>query len=278
MADERPRLRINADDFGRSLRVNAAVARAHQDGVLTSASLMVTAPAAAEAVALARAHPTLEVGLHLALADAPAAVAHDPTLGLTTPDGWLRPDPVGQALRITLDPRARAAAAREVEAQLARFRATGLPLRHVDGHLNLHLAPPVLRALCRLLPAHGRPEVRVPRERLGPALALNARPLVYKVAHAAVFGLLAPWARRELRRAGLPVRDRVLGLLSTFDPPDARVLVGLVDEVQGATELYLHPGAAPAGEDRELAALLAPEVAAALAARGVVLERAGRAA
>ncbi|MCW8139846.1 MAG: ChbG/HpnK family deacetylase, partial [Planctomycetota bacterium] len=70
MADERPRLRINADDFGRSPRVNAAVARAHDEGVLTSASLMITAPAAAEAVALARARPRLEVGLHLALADA----------------------------------------------------------------------------------------------------------------------------------------------------------------------------------------------------------------
>src|ERR1051325_8571977 len=51
------RLIVNADDFGRSSSINAAVIRAHREGILTSASLMVNEPAFAEAVALARQNP-----------------------------------------------------------------------------------------------------------------------------------------------------------------------------------------------------------------------------
>ena len=61
------RVVVNADDFGASPAVNAAVVRAHREGVLTTASLMVTGAAFDEAVQLARATPTLAVGLHLAL-------------------------------------------------------------------------------------------------------------------------------------------------------------------------------------------------------------------
>ena len=60
---------VTADDFGAHPSVNAAVERAHRDGILTAASLMVGAPAAEDAIARARALPGLRVGLHLVLAD-----------------------------------------------------------------------------------------------------------------------------------------------------------------------------------------------------------------
>ena len=61
------RLIVSADDFGMSTGINAGILRAHREGILTSASLMVNGSACAEAVELARAHPTLSVGLHLVL-------------------------------------------------------------------------------------------------------------------------------------------------------------------------------------------------------------------
>src|SRR5262245_3458774 len=61
------RLVVNADDFGRSASINEAVRRAFQEGILTSASLMVNEPAFEEAVQLARQHPRLGIGLHLTL-------------------------------------------------------------------------------------------------------------------------------------------------------------------------------------------------------------------
>jgi len=61
------RLIVNADDFGRSHSINEAVVRAHREGILTTASLMVNEPGFDEAVAQAREHPQLGVGLHLTL-------------------------------------------------------------------------------------------------------------------------------------------------------------------------------------------------------------------
>ena len=60
---------VNADDFGLSPGVNAGVARTHEEGIVTSASLMVRQPAAEEAAAYARATPALGVGLHVDLGE-----------------------------------------------------------------------------------------------------------------------------------------------------------------------------------------------------------------
>ncbi len=266
-----PSLRVNADDFGRSSRVNAAIVRAHREGVLTSTSLMVGEPAAAEAVALARETPSLAVGLHLVLADGFASGSR--SAPMVDGDGRLPADPVAAGMRYFKErARLREAIRAEVEAQLERFVATGLPLRHVDGHLNVHLHPVILEALLDLLPRFGSPELRVPREPLGRALSVRARPVAYKLSHAAIFGALGAWARPKIRRRGIPVRDRVLGLLSTFDPPDEDVVLGLLAAVSGRCELYCHPGAVEPERDTELAALVSPRVRRRIDELGIVLE------
>src|SRR5262249_34645691 len=64
---ERARVVVNADDFGLCAAVNRAIGRAHEEGVLTSASLLANGPTFDEAVAIARARPSLGVGVHLNL-------------------------------------------------------------------------------------------------------------------------------------------------------------------------------------------------------------------
>lgn len=264
-------LRINADDFGRSSRVNAAIIKAHREGVLTSTSLMVGEPAAAEAVALARENPGLSIGLHLVLADGFASGPKDSPI--VDAQGRLPTDPVAAGMRYFRERASlRLPVRQEVQAQLERFVATGLPLRHVDGHLNVHLHPVILEALLDLLPRFGSPELRVPRESLRPALRLHARPVAYKLTHAAIFGALGAWARPKIVKTGIPIRDRVLGLLSTFDPPDEAVVLGLLGGVEGRCELYCHPGAVEPERDTELAALLSPRVKARIDELGIVLE------
>src|SRR5215218_4254874 len=61
------RLIVNADDFGLSPGVNRGIIRAHEQGIVTSASLMVRPAAAAEAAAYGRGHPRFGLGLHLDL-------------------------------------------------------------------------------------------------------------------------------------------------------------------------------------------------------------------
>ncbi len=74
LCESQRQLIVCADDFGRDVAVNEAVEAAHRDGILSTASLMVAAPAAADAVARARRLPGLRVGLHLVLVDGDAAL------------------------------------------------------------------------------------------------------------------------------------------------------------------------------------------------------------
>src|SRR3954464_1608282 len=76
------RLIVNADDFGRSRSINEAVIRAHKEGILTTASLMVNEPAFEEAVKLAKANPALGVGLHLTLLCGHSALTSEKISGL----------------------------------------------------------------------------------------------------------------------------------------------------------------------------------------------------
>src|SRR5262249_29615980 len=63
------RLIVNADDFGQSAGVTRGILEAHDRGIVTSTSLMVRWPAAAEAAAAAKSRPRLSVGLHVDLGE-----------------------------------------------------------------------------------------------------------------------------------------------------------------------------------------------------------------
>ena len=89
------RLVVNADDFGRSESINEAVIRAHTEGILTTASLMVNESAAEEAVHLAKEHPRLGVGLHLALVCGKAALPPEKIPRLAEANGQFSESAVG---------------------------------------------------------------------------------------------------------------------------------------------------------------------------------------
>lgn len=117
---------VNADDFGLTAGINAGVARCHEQGILTSASLMVRGPAAAAAAAYARARPGLSVGLHIDLCE-----------WACRGDEWYCVyDVVGSE-----EP---AAVAREVRCQLDAFcELMGRPPTHLDSHQHVHRAEPL---------------------------------------------------------------------------------------------------------------------------------------
>lgn len=60
---------VTADDFGLSPEINRAIVEAHEQGVVTAASLLVNAPSTQEAISLARQTPTLEIGIHLSIVE-----------------------------------------------------------------------------------------------------------------------------------------------------------------------------------------------------------------
>jgi len=272
---------VTADDFGATAGVNAAVVRAHRDGILTGASLMVRGDAAADAVHAAREAPDLGVGLHLVLAQGVPAAPPSEIPSLVTRAGRFPEQPVLAGFRHAwawCRRRGRAELAREVEAQLAAFAATGLPLGHVDGHLNMHLHPMVLPTLIALAPRYGIRAMRLTRDDLGFALAHDPRHGLRKRMESLIFRALGAYATPRLRAAGILVPERVFGLHATGHVDEAYLLALLPRLRTGVNELYCHPAAGDpvtgqAGYDHagELGALTSPRVRAALSAAGVRL-------
>jgi predicted glycoside hydrolase/deacetylase ChbG (UPF0249 family) len=58
---------VNGDDFGASHGINQGIIEAHQEGVLTSTSLMVNMAGTEEAVQMSVKSPNLSIGLHVVL-------------------------------------------------------------------------------------------------------------------------------------------------------------------------------------------------------------------
>lgn len=260
------RLQITADDLGASAAVNAAIARSHRSGILTTASLMVTGGAVTEAVALAGALPSLSVGLHLVLVDGRAASPPAAIPDLADGAGRFPGDAARAGLTLWWRRRRlRAQLETEIRAQLDAYRATGLPLAHVDSHHHLHMHPVVWSVLCPLLVEYGVPWVRIMDEDARGRCAGRA-PL--DELHAGVFRLLSLRVRSGARRSGLGAADRVYGLRATERLDEAELVRLLGALPDGTFEIFAHPREdTPAGR-REEAALTAPGVAEALARAG----------
>ena len=159
------RVIFSADDFGLSVAVNEAIERAHRDGILTQASLMVAGPAAADAVRRARTMPSLRVGLHLVVIEGQAISPRVEIPGLVGADGWFPSDQVRLGMKYFFWPAARRQLAHEIRAQFVAFAATGLTLDHANAHKHMHLHPAVGRLMIDIGRGFGLRAVRVPAER-----------------------------------------------------------------------------------------------------------------
>lgn len=274
-ADAARCLIVNGDDFGLSPQVNEGVLRAHRHGILTSASLMVAAPAWREAVELARAQPALGVGLHLTLAQGRAVLPGRSLRAIADRDGNLMDNPTRAGLHYFFSRRARAEVRAECRAQLERFLDTGLRPSHIDGHLNLHMHPVVMDTVLALAGEYGVPAVRLTREDTPTSLALDPRRALRKRWEAWIFRRLADHGEPRLRSAGVASPDHLFGLHQS-GRLDAAYLLGLLPRLRaGVTELYCHPATAGTPDaasrrtsdyrrDLELAALTSPAVRAAV--------------
>lgn len=230
------RLTLTADDFGLSEAVNEGIERAHRDGALTAASLMVAGRAAADAVARARRLPDLRVGLHLVAVEGPAILPPSDIPALVGADGWFPSDQLRLGLRYFFLPHVRRQLAAEIRAQFAAFAATGLPLAHADAHKHMHLHPTVGRLLIAAGRPHGLRRIRVPAE--PPAIMARLGTPASRALYA--------WTRllrAQARRAGLETPDSVFGLAWSGGMTEARLRRLMPLLPAGDVELYFHPAA-----------------------------------
>jgi len=228
---------FSADDFGLTESVNAAVEQAHTEGVLTQTSLMVAAPAAANAVARAKTLPGLNVGLHLVLVDGDSILGHARLPHITTPDGRFTKTQAALGIKYFFSPAARAELRAEIRAQFEAYASTGLPLHHADAHKHMHLHPTVGKYLIEIGKEFGLARIRVPAE---PPAVLEACGETLTFADRALYA----WTRilrAQARRANLATTDYVFGIKWSGHMTLARVKKLLEHIPNGSAEIYFHP-------------------------------------
>jgi len=273
------RLIVTGDDFGASIAVNTAIERAHRQGILNTASLMVAAADAADAVRRARTLPELRVGLHLVLVRGRAILPAGEIPDLVDAEGNL-PNVLFQAgVRFFFSPRVRRQLAAEIRAQFEGFRATGLTLDHVNAHNHMHLHPTVLDLILRIGADYGLRAVRLPHEPFLASWRAAGEGLPRRLANDVLLRPLLAAHRRRLARAGIARNDYVFGMNDTGAMVRDRMLGFLAQLPDGVSEIYCHPATGPwVGMEplasgyrfgEELDALTDSAVAAALARFGI---------
>jgi len=144
------RIIINADDFGLCDGVNKAVAQAHTEGVLTSATIMANMPAAEEAVKIAKKLPSLGVGVHLNLFKGRPVSKDSRVDCLLDADGRFALSPVKLSLLSMGRHKIRNAIRTELAAQIQWVIDSGLAPTHLDSHKHIHSFPAIFPIVCEL--------------------------------------------------------------------------------------------------------------------------------
>ena len=265
------RLIVNADDFGLSASVNQAVIRAHRDGILTTASLMVNEPGFDEAVKLAQENPKLGVGLHLVLLQGHSTLPPEKIPDLVNARGEFPNCPVGVGLNYFFKRSFREQLRAEIHAQFAKFHATGLKLDHVNGHLHLHLHPAIFKILMEDAAALRITHLRLTRDCLARSHRMSRGHLFYKVSHAAIFGFLSDRARKVLAAKKIRHAQISFGLLQDSRVDEEYILKLLPELPAGDSELYSHPSLDKF--KHEFDALVSPRVRAQIDKLGIQLIR-----
>lgn len=223
------RLIINADDLGYDPAVTDGILRAMTEGVVTSATLMVNTPYAAEAAARAR---PLAVGLHLNLARwKPLSPAIPATLLGRTGD-FVEANAPGLPAE---------AVKAEALAQLAEAqRLLGRAPTHVDVHKHLHRYPNILEGVAAAALDRGLPVRSVDagmRAALARKQVRSASHFIGEAGHEAYWTI--EHFRRELER--LP--DGVTELMCHPGLAPTHVASGYSQQREVELQTFLHPGA-----------------------------------
>jgi len=248
-----PNIILNADDFGRHALINAAVRDGVERGLLRSASFMAGEPAFDEAVAIAKAHPALGVGVHFTLVDGRPVLPPDEIPSLVGADGRFRPNHMAFVRDYFLGRIRRDDIRRELAAQAQKILRAGLRPDHVDSHQHIHILPGVFSIALDVAAAAGIHAVRIPAVDVGDGGFLTGG--ISAIVGRLGLYTLATVARRQAHHRGFVTPDHFAGLVA-----GAAVTENYLVQLAGAlprdgltTEVMIHPGKA----DAELARLYA---------------------
>jgi len=274
------RLIANADDLGLCAAVNEGIAEAFDRGIVTSASLLATGEAVDHALALAKARPALDLGIHLALTGTQPLSPPESIRSLVVSSGRFLPS-WSAFLRRYLRRGIRSEEVEtELRAQIERARQLGLSYSHLDSHQHLHMLPGILPIVVRLASDYGIGALRHPAQTRSSPRARGTGAGIHRAAQGIALRGLCRLGRKMVSANGLLAANDFRGFREAGAWSEQSLVGTLADLDGGLTEICCHPGADDGIDaqlrwgyhwEQELAAFTSPQVAAAISDNGITL-------
>ncbi|HXZ13357.1 MAG TPA: ChbG/HpnK family deacetylase [Candidatus Sulfotelmatobacter sp.] len=279
------RLIVNADDFGLTRGVNRGIVEAHREGIVTSATIMANGEAFEDAAELARANPSLGVGVHIVLLGGRALAAREKLGGLVDKNGNLPASFRGIGITF-LDAFTRSSHLEaEMRAQIERVLNAGITPTHLDTHKHLHGNLWILESLVRVAEEYRIFKIRMPFENLRGAFRFGGASGLQAAARRGFVlasRMAYPAFLHVARRKKMRMPDHFFGFVATGQMNRDGIVKIIQDLPGGTSELVTHPGICDDELKRqptrlreqrteELAALTDPFVIREIAARQVQL-------
>ncbi len=232
---------INADDFGLNEYINAGIIKGFKEGCITSTSLMCSAPAFDNAVELAKANPSLGIGIHLTLVGGvKSLLSPEKVPSLLDENGVFPSDYMKFIKNFTLGEVCKNEIRAELSAQIERGLSTGLTITHFDSHQHLHVLPGLIDIVIELCKKYGIDKVRVPAESITWTGGYSAG--LGRIIGRVGLTLCSELARRKLKKAGILFPDHFFGMLAGGSLNDALVETIIDNLPDGYNEIMTHPG------------------------------------
>ena len=153
------RIIFHGDDFGLTRGINEGIIHAFKRGLLTSASIVTTGEAVADALRLAGEHPDLDLGIHLVLCDERPLLSPERIPSILSADQrFLSRKQL--LVRILTRKMNIMEVYEEWKAQIEKLLVEGISPSHLDGHQYLHLYPQLLPVTLKLAKEYRIPFVR----------------------------------------------------------------------------------------------------------------------
>jgi predicted glycoside hydrolase/deacetylase ChbG (UPF0249 family) len=236
---------VNADDFGLNSGANRAIIECHQNGIVTSTTLMVNCPGTKEAAELAKENPELGVGLHFNLTQGrPLSNKHT---SLTDKDGnfWRRRQFEKKLLagKIAMDD-----VSEELGLQWDVIQSLGISPTHIDSHQHIHVFPGIFKVVSALALGKKVP-VRIPQEALLLQDVLSIKTFlpqnILKLFRKVVLAYYCNKAGKYARKTALKTNAYFFSIFG-FWPPAPVLSLAHYEKIlrripEGLSELMVHP-------------------------------------
>jgi chitin disaccharide deacetylase len=149
------KLIISGDDFGLHSSINEAIEKGFQEGVLTSASILVNGKKFDEAVRISKRNPKLGIGLHFNIIEGLSIAGEKNVSSIVDEKGLFFDSHNTLAKKIIIGKAKLEEIELELDAQINYCNKSGLSITHIDSHRHLHMLPEVYKLVVKVSNKYG---------------------------------------------------------------------------------------------------------------------------